>query len=113
MDSTSVSLLRRLRSDDREAAWERFVDLYAPLIYHWGKIQGLNPTDTADLVQEVLADPRADARSGTRDQDSLAFVARGCHDSSELNSTTYSERVATVVKGSTSRSMARSSVSEM
>jgi RNA polymerase sigma-70 factor (ECF subfamily) len=55
MDSTSVSLLRRLRSDDKEAAWERFVDLYAPLIYHWGKNHGLNPTDTADLVQEVLA----------------------------------------------------------
>ena len=27
MDSTSVSLLRRLQSDDREIAWERFVDL--------------------------------------------------------------------------------------
>jgi RNA polymerase sigma factor (sigma-70 family) len=54
MDSTSVSLLRRLREPDHDAAWQRFVDLYAPLIFHWAKNQGLNPTDAADLVQEVL-----------------------------------------------------------
>jgi RNA polymerase sigma-70 factor (ECF subfamily) len=55
MDSTSVSLLRRLRQPNQEDAWERFVDLYAPLIYHWGRNQGLNSTDASDLVQEVLA----------------------------------------------------------
>ena len=54
MDSTSVSLLRRLRQPDQQAAWQRFVDLYAPLIYHWNRSQGLNPTDAADLVQDVL-----------------------------------------------------------
>ena len=55
MDSTSASLLRRLRQPDQEAAWQRFVDLYAPLVYHWSRSQGLNPTDASDLVQEVLA----------------------------------------------------------
>ncbi len=55
MDSTSVSLLRRLHTDDKEAAWRRFVELYAPLIYHWCRSQGLNTTDGADLVQEVLS----------------------------------------------------------
>jgi RNA polymerase sigma-70 factor (ECF subfamily) len=55
MDTTSVSLLRRLREPDQEAAWARFVQLYAPLIFHWGKEQGLTATDAADLVQEVLA----------------------------------------------------------
>ena len=55
MDSTSVSLLHRLRQSDHAVAWERFVDLYAPLIYHWGCHQGLQPTDAADLVQEVMA----------------------------------------------------------
>jgi RNA polymerase sigma-70 factor (ECF subfamily) len=54
MDSTSVSLLRRLRQPDQDAAWQRFVDLYAPLIYHWGRTHGLNTTDASDLVQEVL-----------------------------------------------------------
>lgn len=55
MDSTSVSLLRRLKQSDREEAWQRFVDLYAPLIFHWGRSHGLNPTDASDLVQEVMA----------------------------------------------------------
>lgn len=55
MDSTSASLLCRLQSDDRELAWERFVELYAPLIYHWGVNHGLRSADAADLVQEVLA----------------------------------------------------------
>ncbi len=55
MDSTSVSLLRRLRQPNQDAAWRRFVDLYAPLVFHWGCRQGLNATDAADLVQEVMA----------------------------------------------------------
>ncbi len=55
LDSTSVSLLRRLHSDDREIAWERFVELYAPLIYHWTLKTGLSGHDAADCVQDVLA----------------------------------------------------------
>ncbi len=55
MHSTSISLLRRLREPSPEAAWQRFVDLYAPLIFHWGRHEGLNATDVADLVQDVLA----------------------------------------------------------
>ncbi len=54
MNSTSASLLQRLRQPDQEAAWQRFVDLYAPLIFHWGRNQGLNATDAADLLQEVM-----------------------------------------------------------
>lgn len=55
MDSTSVSLLQRLKQPNREDAWKRFVELYAPLIFHWGRDQGLSPIDAADLVQEVMA----------------------------------------------------------
>jgi RNA polymerase sigma-70 factor (ECF subfamily) len=55
MNSTSVSLLRRLRKPNQDAAWQRFVDLYAPLIFFWGRGQGLSATDSADLVQEVMA----------------------------------------------------------
>ncbi|MDX1968668.1 MAG: sigma-70 family RNA polymerase sigma factor [Planctomycetaceae bacterium] len=55
MDSTSVSLFRRLREPQPDAAWQRFVDLYAPLIFRWGCQKGLSPTDAADLVQDVLA----------------------------------------------------------
>ena len=55
MDSTSISLLQRLRQPNQDAAWQRFVELYAPLIYHWSRSQGLNSIDASDLVQEVLA----------------------------------------------------------
>ncbi|QDU97639.1 RNA polymerase sigma factor [Lignipirellula cremea] len=55
MDTTSVSLLRRLQQPHEETAWQRFVDLYAPLVFHWGKRQGLKVEDAADLVQEVMA----------------------------------------------------------
>ena len=54
MDSTSVSLLRRLQSDEREIAWERFVELYAPLIYRWGRHHGLHSADASELLQDVL-----------------------------------------------------------
>ena len=54
MDSTSVSLLRRLHTNEREIAWERFVELYAPLIYHWTLRAGLPGHEAADCVQDVL-----------------------------------------------------------
>ena len=54
MESTSVNLLRRLREPHADSAWQRFVDLYAPMIFHWGRRQGLSVTDAADLLQDVL-----------------------------------------------------------
>src|SRR3954453_19569686 len=55
MDRTSQSLLERLRRLDDAAAWARFADLYTPLLYHWARRLGAQPTDAADLVQGVLA----------------------------------------------------------
>ncbi len=57
--STSPSLLARAQ-DNQTAAWERLVELYAPLVYHWCRRAGLGPEDTADVFQEVF---RAVARS--------------------------------------------------
>ena len=51
---TSLSLLEQLRHSTPSVAWQRFVELYAPLIYHWLRRAGLPEDDTADLVQEVL-----------------------------------------------------------
>jgi len=51
--STSDSLLARARSREEEA-WERLVDLYAPLTLHWIRASGLQDTDAADVVQEVF-----------------------------------------------------------
>jgi RNA polymerase sigma-70 factor (ECF subfamily) len=55
MDSTPISLLERLKRPGDAAAWERFVALYAPLLYHWVRRAGLQEADAADLVQEVFA----------------------------------------------------------
>src|SRR5947209_9941369 len=53
--ATRASLLVRLRDPLDGAAWGRFVDLYAPLIYGYLRKQGLQDADAADLCQEVLA----------------------------------------------------------
>lgn len=55
MNSTSVSLLRRLKQPEQEQAWRRFVELYTPLLYHWVRKSGVNGSHTADVVQEVFA----------------------------------------------------------
>ncbi len=54
MDTTSASLLERLRQPEQPAAWERFVELYAPLLYDWARRRGLQESDAADLIQEVF-----------------------------------------------------------
>jgi len=55
MIRTSQSLLERLRRLEDAAAWTRFTDLYTPLLYHWARRLAAQPTDAADLVQDVLA----------------------------------------------------------
>jgi RNA polymerase sigma-70 factor (ECF subfamily) len=52
-DATSPSLLVRVQTN-QAGAWERLVDLYAPLVYHWCKRGGLSPEDSADVFQEVF-----------------------------------------------------------
>ncbi|MCI0456701.1 MAG: sigma-70 family RNA polymerase sigma factor [Gemmataceae bacterium] len=52
--STRPSLLVRLRDPADSEAWRQFVELYAPLIYRYGRRQGLQDADAADLTQDVL-----------------------------------------------------------
>ena len=54
MNSTSSSLLERLRHPNADEAWDRFVRLYTPLLFHWARGVGLPRQDAADLVQDVL-----------------------------------------------------------
>src|SRR5687767_3559476 len=54
MNTTPLSLLERLRRPSDEAAWRQFVDLYTPLLCHWGRRAGLQDSDLADLVQDVF-----------------------------------------------------------
>jgi RNA polymerase sigma-70 factor (ECF subfamily) len=53
--ATRASLLLRLRDPQDAAAWSEFVDLYAPLIYHYARKQGLQDADAVDLSQEVFS----------------------------------------------------------
>src|SRR5262245_15224545 len=54
MNTTSVSLLRRLHQPSDDVAWRRFVPLYPPLLYYWARSLRLPEADAADLVQRVL-----------------------------------------------------------
>ncbi len=51
--ATSRSLLARVRADEPRA-WERLVDLYAPLVLHWCRRGGLQEQDVADVFQQVF-----------------------------------------------------------
>ncbi len=51
--ATSRSLIARVRANEA-AAWERFVTLYAPLVYDWCRRAGLREQDTEDIFQEVF-----------------------------------------------------------
>jgi RNA polymerase sigma-70 factor, ECF subfamily len=53
-NTTSTSLLERVKARDA-AAWQRLVDVYAPLIYRWCRHCGLQSDDALDVGQEVLA----------------------------------------------------------
>ena len=55
VDSTSESLLVRLQDSDNDDAWQRFSQLYTPLIFYWARKNGLDTHDASDLVQEVMA----------------------------------------------------------
>jgi RNA polymerase sigma-70 factor (ECF subfamily) len=51
--ATSRSLLERVRADDA-SAWDRLVELYAPLVYQWCRRWDLQEQDVADIFQEVF-----------------------------------------------------------
>jgi RNA polymerase sigma-70 factor (ECF subfamily) len=50
---TSRSLLDLARHHDAQA-WQRLVDLYAPLVYYWCRRSHVPEQDIADVVQEVF-----------------------------------------------------------
>ena len=52
--TTRDSLLSRARRRDADA-WRELVELYGPLVAHWGFRRSLDAHQAADLVQEVFA----------------------------------------------------------
>src|SRR5262245_63757732 len=51
--ATSPSLLDRVRAGEA-IAWNRFAELYEPLVHHWCRRARLSPESAADVWQEVL-----------------------------------------------------------
>ena len=51
--SISTTLLERARSQDPDA-WRRLVRLYGPLVFRWCRLSHVQPSDAADVVQEVF-----------------------------------------------------------
>jgi RNA polymerase sigma-70 factor (ECF subfamily) len=73
--ATRASLLVRLRDPRDETAWKEFVDLYVPVIYGFGRKQGLQDADAVDLAQEVIS--AVAGAIGRLDYDPLRGAFRG------------------------------------
>lgn len=52
---TRPSLLIQVRDVRDRPAWDRFMEIYGPLVFAYGKRHGLQDADASDLVQEVLS----------------------------------------------------------
>jgi RNA polymerase sigma-70 factor (ECF subfamily) len=63
MDETSLSLLGRLRRSGESEAWDRLVELYAPLLRTWLRKYDVQASDADDLVQETLLAVSKDLKS--------------------------------------------------
>jgi RNA polymerase sigma-70 factor (ECF subfamily) len=53
-EATSLTLLEKARSGSDQAAWERLVSLYEPLISRWCRLAGFQDADVANIRQEVF-----------------------------------------------------------
>jgi len=69
---TSASLLQRVQVRDPDA-WQRFVNIYGPLVYDWIRMQGVRAGDAEDIVQEVLAAVSTNICGFRRDQVGVSF----------------------------------------
>ena len=75
MPPTQPSLLVRLKDAHDREAWERFVDLYAPLVFGFVRKRGLQEADAADLTQDVLRQVALSAKSLVYDPKRGSFRA--------------------------------------
>jgi RNA polymerase sigma-70 factor (ECF subfamily) len=65
-------LLARVQADE-PSAWNRLVDLYAPLVLYWCRGKGLQDQDVADVFQEVFQAVVAHVSSFHRDRPGDTF----------------------------------------
>lgn len=74
VDSISTALLNEARRGD-QAAWQRLVEIYLPLVYWWCKRKRLQEADILDVGQDVLA--AVARRLGTFRRDGRRDTFRG------------------------------------
>ena len=70
--STSPSLLEQVRQRD-ESAWRQLSQIFAPSVYRWCRNKGLQPSDAADVVQEVFLAVSKNIDSFRRDRPGDSF----------------------------------------
>jgi RNA polymerase sigma-70 factor (ECF subfamily) len=70
--ATSPSLIERIKADD-EAAWNRLVGLYAPLVWRWCRRWDLPEQELADVLQEVFQSVATHAPAFRRDRSGDTF----------------------------------------
>jgi RNA polymerase sigma-70 factor (ECF subfamily) len=70
----SSSLLNRVRVHD-QAAWERLVNLYSPLVFEWCRRGGLQAADAADVGQQVFLSVARGVREFHREGEGGSFRA--------------------------------------
>jgi RNA polymerase sigma factor (sigma-70 family) len=51
---TGKTVFNLLDEPSDQQAWDHFVERYAPLIYHWARLQGLQDASCHDVCQDVL-----------------------------------------------------------
>jgi RNA polymerase sigma-70 factor (ECF subfamily) len=54
LEGTENTLLGRLKGSGARADWDRFTDLYCPLVEHWARRLCPRQDDVPDLVQDVF-----------------------------------------------------------
>lgn len=53
--TTRITLLHRLRDSADAASWDKFTELYSPLVYAYCRQRGLQDADAHDVTQSVLS----------------------------------------------------------
>lgn len=64
---TSTGLVNGVKGREPEA-WRRLAHLYGPLVYHWCRRRGLQPSDAEDVTQDVFLTVAAKVGSFRREQ---------------------------------------------
>ncbi|MFP6765912.1 MAG: sigma-70 family RNA polymerase sigma factor [Planctomycetaceae bacterium] len=71
-DTTSLTLLARVQADQPDA-WERMLELYAPLVRYWCRRCNLSAEDTADVFQETFRSVASHVGAFDRDERQGSF----------------------------------------